>query len=222
MRIGKVWLMVMLAIAALAGALAAQSKPAAQSKNVQPSGDLLSRIWDGVQQAQNKYISACGKITETRTSKLLVKPLVFHGKFCAEGLLRFSLEYTDPDPMRIVFNQDYLNVTTGKQTEVLNVGENVRRTQSYFSKENSLENLKKNFAVDAREDNQEYLLTLVPRSGRFSGALNYVTVHLGKPDFLLRSLEVDGKSGVNSQFQISVTSVNAKIPPGTFEVYRPK
>jgi outer membrane lipoprotein-sorting protein len=208
-------LTMMVAMATLAVALEAQPKDA-------PSGDLLSRIWDGVQQAQNKYASACGKITETRTSKLLVKPLVFHGKFCAEGLLRFSLEYSDPDPIRIVFNQDYLNVTTGKRTEVLDVGENVRRTQSYFTKGNSLENLKKNFAVDAREDNQEYLLTLVPHSGRFSSALNYVSVRLGKQDFLLRSLEVDGKSGVNSQFQISVTSVNTKIPPGTFDVYRPK
>lgn len=189
-----------------------------------PANDaLLSKIWDGVQQAQTRDMSACGRITETRTSKLLIKPLVFHGKFCAEGMLRFSLEYTDPEPLRIVFNQDYLNVITGggKHTDVVEVGENVRRTQSYFTKGNSLENLKKNFSVDAREEGQEYILTLTPRSGRFASALNYVTVRLGKQDFLLHSLEVDGKSGVNSRFEVQITSLNGKIPAGAFDVYRP-
>jgi outer membrane lipoprotein-sorting protein len=204
----------MLLLAAVASRLlAAQTTP--------PNDQLLAKIWDGVQQTQTKYTSGCGKITETRTSKLLVKPLVFHGKFCAEGLLRFSLEYTDPEPLRIVFNQDYLNVTAGKRTDVLDVGENVRRTQSYFTKGNSLENLKKNFAVDVRDDGRDFVMTLVPRAGRFANALNYITVRLGKEDFLLHSLVVDGKSGVNSRFEIQITSLNSKIPPGTFDLYRP-
>jgi hypothetical protein len=46
-------------------------------------------------------------------------------------------------------------------------------------------------------------------------------VKLDKRDFLLRSLEVDGKSGVDSVFAIDVSSLNPKIPPGTFEVYKP-
>jgi outer membrane lipoprotein-sorting protein len=202
----------LLGVAAFPGLLCAQSN------------ELLTQIWSGVQQAQSKYTSGCGKITETRTSKLLVKPLVFHGTFCAQGLDRFALEYAEPDPLRIRFNGDYLNVTTGggKNTEVIEVGANVRRTQAYFSKENSIENLKKNFTIDAREAGGAFIMTLTPRTGRFGGTLNYVVVQLGKEDFLLRSLEVDGKNGVNSVFQIEVTSVNTKIAPSMFEVYRPK
>jgi hypothetical protein len=49
-----------------------------------------------------------------------------------------------------------------------------------------------------------------------------VVVKLAKEDFLLRSLEVDGKSGVNSVFAIEITSFNSAIPPSTFEVIRPK
>jgi len=186
--------------------------------------DLLTRIWTGVQQAQNKFTSGCGKITETRTSKLLLKPLVFHGKFCFEGMARFALEYSEPDSVRIRFNGDYLNVTVGddRHTEIMKVGASVRRTQSYFSKENSIENLRKNFAIDVREDGQTFEMKLVPRSARFGAALNYLVVKLGKGDFLPRSLEVDGKSGVNSVFLIDITSVNSTIAPGTFEVSRPK
>jgi outer membrane lipoprotein-sorting protein len=186
--------------------------------------ELMKRIWGGVQQAQQKYNSACGTITETRTSTLLAKPMVFHGTFCADGMTRFALEYTDPDPMRIRFNQDYLNVTTGggKRTEVMEVGGNVRRTQSFFSKENSLENLQKSFVIDAREADRLFEMKLTPRSDRFRSRVNYVVVKLAKDDFLLRSLEVDGKSGVNSVFTIAITSFNTAIPPGTFEVIKPK
>ena len=72
--------------------------------------DLMTTVWNGVQQAQKEFTSGCGKIVETRTSLLLARPMVFRGKFCAAGMDRFALEYTEPEPVRIVFNKDYLNV----------------------------------------------------------------------------------------------------------------
>jgi outer membrane lipoprotein-sorting protein len=186
------------------------------------SDDLLNRIWDGVQQAQKKVTSSCGTVAETRTSSLMVKPLVLRGKFCAEGTDRFALEYSEPSRVRIRFNQDYLNITTGDNTEVMEVGSSVRRAQSYFSRENSIGNLKKNFIITVKEEGQDYEMKLVPRTDAYRRRLNYLVVKLDKNDFLLRSLEVDGKSGVNSVFVIDVTSVNPKIPAETFEVYKPR
>lgn len=187
---------------------------------------LLTQIWNGVQAAQKKYTSACGTIIETRTSTLLARPLIFHGKFCAEGLTRFSLEYTGTDPIRLRFNEDYLNVTTGRgdrtTTEVFQVGQHVRRTQAYFSQANSVQNLKRNFAITLREDAKVYEMRLVPRSSRFASRVNYVVVKLLKDSFLLSSLEVDGKSGVHSVFDIQVTDVNPKINEEMFRVYKPK
>jgi outer membrane lipoprotein-sorting protein len=186
------------------------------------SSDLLTHIWDGVQQAQEKYKSGCGTVTETRTSKLMVRPMVLHGKFCAEGMTKFMLEYSEPNPLRIRFNKDYLNVTTGGRTEVIKVGDSVRRAQSAFSRENSIGNLKKNFTITAAEDSRAYEMKMVPRSEAFRHRLNYIVVKLRKRDFLLQSLEVDGKSGVNSVFTIDVATTNVKIPAETFEVYEPK
>lgn len=184
--------------------------------------DLLSRVWNGIQQAQKKYTSMCGTISETRTSTLMTKPLVLHGKFCAEGMNRFALDYLEPSSMHIRFNENYVNVTNGGNTEVKEIGKSVRRAQSYFGRENSLGNLKKNFIITVREDNRDYQMKLVPRSNMFRDSLNYLVVKLDKRDFLLRSLEVDGKSGVNSVFAIEVNSMNPKIPDQMFEVYKPK
>ena len=186
------------------------------------SDDLLTRVWDGVQQAQKEYTSGCGTITETRTSALMVRPMVLRGRFCAEGTTRFMLEYFEPNPVRIRFNENYLNVTTGGgNTEVLEVGSSVRRAQSSFSKESSIKNLKKNFTITVQEDSRGFEMKLVPRSDAFRRRLNYIVVKLKKRDFLPWSLEVDGKSGVNSVFAIDVSSVNLKIPADRFEVSKP-
>lgn len=186
------------------------------------SDDLLTRVWDGIQQAQTKYTSMCGTITETRTSNLMVKPLVLRGKFCAEGTSKFALDYFEPSDMRIRFNENYLNVTTGGNTQVTEIGKNVRRAESYFGGENSLGNARKNFKITVQEDSRDYRMKLVPRTNTFRDRLNYMVVKLDKKDFMLRSLEVDGKSGVNSVFDIDVNSINPKIPSDMFEVYKPK
>jgi outer membrane lipoprotein-sorting protein len=186
------------------------------------SDDLVGRIWEGVEQAQKKYTGVCGNITETRTSSLMAKPLVLRGKFCAEGTTRFALDYSEPSRMRIRFNENYVNVTSGDKTEVMEIGRSVRRAQSYFGRENSLANLKKNFAITVQEDSRDYQMRLIPRTDTFRSRLNYLVVKLDKREFLLRSLELDGKSGVNSVFAIDVNSLNPKIPDDMFEVYKPK
>ena len=186
------------------------------------SDDPLSRVWDGIQQAQKKYARMCGTLTETRTSTLMVKPLVLRGKFCAEGTTRFALNYFEPSTMRIRLNDNYVNVTTGGKTEVMEIGKSVRRAQSYFGRENSLGNLIKNFTITVQEDSRNYEMKLVPRTDTFRSRLNYLVVKLDKRDFMLRSLEVDGKSAVNSVFVIDVSSMNQSIPPDMFEVYKPK
>lgn len=214
----------LIAILIFPGVLAAQSDHplSGDSHSGDPHSDnLLNRIWDGVQQAQKKYASSCGTITETRTSNLLAKPMVLHGKFCAEGTTRFALEYFEPASVRIRYNENTLNVTTGGKTEVMEVGSNVRRAQSYFSRESSIANLEKNFTITVQENSGDFEMKLVPRTDNFRRRLNYLVVKLDKGNFLLRSLEVDGKSGVNSVFVIDVNSLNPKIPAETFEVYKP-
>ena len=187
------------------------------------SGDLLMQVWNGVQQMQDKFTTGCGSVVETRTSRLIVKPMVLRGKFCAEGMTRFSLEYFAPNDLHIRFNTNYLNVTGADgKTEILDIGSDVRRTQSAFSRASSIENLKKNFAITVQENSREYEMRFVPRSAVFRRRMNYLVVKLNKRDFLPRSLEVDGKSGVNSVFAINFTTLNTKLPAETFEVYKPK
>jgi len=147
--------------------------------------------------------------------------MVLRGHFCASGRTHFMLEYTEPTPLRIRYNDGILNVTSGDHTEVMEVGGSVRRAQDSFSRENSLEGLKKSFTISVVEKKDYYELKLVPRSAAFARRLNYIIVKLQKSTALPRSLEIDGKNGVNSVFAIEFASTNTKLPASTFEVYKP-
>ena len=202
-----------------------RSAQPANPKTVRESGDeLLIRIWNGVQEAQKRYSTGCGTLTEIRTSKLLFRPLKFHGKFCASGTDKFQLEYIEPEPIRLVFDRKYLNVTTGTKkriTEVIDIGGAVSRAQRYFSAADSIKNLRNNFAIEIEESSDSYTMKLVPRSRQFMQRVNYVVVVLRKRDFLLKKLEVDGKSGVNSVFSIDIDALNTDISEDVFMVIKP-
>lgn len=182
------------------------------------SSDLLTRIWNGVQQAQAKFTAGCGTIAETRTSALMAKPLVLHGKFCAEGTSRFMLEYFEPNPMRIQLDGDFLYLTAADgKTKKINISDDARRAQSSYRGKDSLDSLKKNFTITAQEDSRNFSLKLIPRSQRLRHRLNDLVVKFNKQDFLPRSIEVDGNNGVRSVFALELTSENKKLPENTFE-----
>jgi outer membrane lipoprotein-sorting protein len=185
--------------------------------------DLLTRIWNGMQQAQTKYTTLCGTVKETRSSKLMVKPMVLTGRFCAEGNNRFMIEYSAPHAMKIVLNDTHLSITMpGQSDQTLDIGDEMHRVQSAFGGGNTIQSLQKEFTVAAEEKSSEYELKLLPRSQRLRRRLNYLVLSVSKRDFLPRTLEVDGKSGVHSLYAFEITSQNAKLADDTFEVKKSK
>jgi hypothetical protein len=184
---------------------------------------LLDSVWRGVQQAQQRHVSGCGTLTETRVSPLLVRPLVMSGTFCAAGLDRFRVEYAGPDGARVTYNRGVLNVSAdgGRRTEVIDVGGAVRRAQGYFAGPNAAENLERDFSIAVAEAGDRYTLELLPVSGRIARRVKRVAVELGRVDFLPRRLEIEGRSGVSSTFEIRIEKLDAPLDEGLFKVYRP-
>ena len=187
------------------------------------SDDSLTHVWAGVQHAQAEFSTGCGTVMETRTSRLMAKPLVLHGKFCAAGTDRFMLEYFQPNPMKILLNGDALSISTaGGKTQVMNIGKDIRHVQVSLSGKNSIEVLQKDFTIALQENSQDFVMKLVPRTSSLRHRLNYLVVKLNRQNFLPQSLEVDGKNGVNSVFTIHMTAMNKKLPENTFKEIQPK
>jgi hypothetical protein len=187
------------------------------------SRELLDLVWRGVEQAQARHVSGCGMLTEKRTSPLLVRPLIIRGTFCAAGVDLFRVEYEGPEPVRITYNRGALNVSTdgGKRTEAFDVSRAVERAQRYFAGPHAPENLERDFSIEVVQAGDRYSLLLLPVSGRIARGVKRVAVELGKLDFLPRRIEIDGKSGVNSIFEIQIEKLDAPLDEGIFQVYRP-
>jgi hypothetical protein len=188
-----------------------------------PSRARLDEVWRGVQQAQQRHVSGCGTLTETRVSPLLVRPLVMSGTFCAAGLDRFRVVYAGPDGARVTYNRGVLNVSAdgGRRTEVVDVGGAVRRAQGYFAGPTAAENLERDFKIAVADAGDRYTLELLPVSGRIARRVKRVAVDLGRADFLPRRLEIEGRSGVSSTFEIRIEKLDTPLDESLFKVYRP-
>jgi hypothetical protein len=146
-----------------------------------------------------------------------------HGTFCAGGIDLFRIEYAGPKPTRIIFNHGVLNVSTdgGRRTEALDVARAVQRAQRYFAGPHAPENLERDFSITVEATEEVYALLLLPVSGVIARRVKRVAVELGRYDFLPRRLEIDGKSGVNSAFEMKIEQLDAPVDEEHFKVYRP-
>jgi len=209
---------------ALALALGGPTKaaPGAQLASGPAYPTLFDRLWKGAALAQTRHTSGCGTLTETRTSPLLARPLVMRGTFCVGGTDKFRLEYAEPNPILVIYNDGALNVSTdgGIRTDAFDVGEAVKRAQGYFSGPRALQNLEHDFAIGVTETDDSYALELSPVAGRFARRLNRVTIGLGKNDFLPRRIVISGKSGVTSTFDVRVETLDGVVDVSLFRAYR--
>ena len=183
---------------------------------------LLDGIWEDVERVQTQLSNGCGALTETRTSPLLARPMVLTGRFCMAGTDRFRLDYAPPNPVRIIYNDGALNVSLdgGLHTEAFEVGQAVERTQGYFSGPRARQNLEHDFEIMLAEVGDHIELSLRPVAGRVAKRVTRVVVEFTR-DFLPRRLEIAGRNGVNSRFEIRMTEPGATIDEAMFKVYRP-
>jgi hypothetical protein len=111
---------------------------------------------------------------------------------------------------------DMTMTTEHGKTKHVNISHDLRRIQSTFSGKEPLDSLKKNFVATAQQSPHAFQVKLVPRAHRLH-RIDYVDVKLDKQTFLPQALTIEGSDGVTSVFTFDVTSVNAKLPAGTFD-----
>jgi outer membrane lipoprotein-sorting protein len=201
----------------------ADSRGQAASPAATAQDALLERIWAGVQQAQ-QHSTACGSLTETRTSRLLTRPLVLRGTFCVQGTTAFRVSYTEPEEMSIVYRDKYVNVIRRKErsTEAFDAGAGVARAMAYFGAGASTERLRRDFRATAGQVKGSYVLRLEPAAGRFKDRTGPIVATFDERDFRITKLEINGRNGVRSVFDIRIERLDVPLDPAEFDMYHPK
>lgn len=182
----------------------------------------LEQIWKGVQQAQ-QHSTVCGSLSETRSSPLLLRPLQLHGTFCVQGTTGFRLSYSEPEDLTVIYRDKYVNVVNGreKRTEAFEAGSGAARAMQYFGPKASVENIKRDFRVAAEQGPGVFVLRMEPVTGRFKSRVDSIVATFDARDFRVRRLEINGRNGVRSVFDIRIERVDVPLDPTTFEIYRP-
>ncbi len=197
----------------------------AASGQVAPSSrDLLDRIWKRVAEVQRRETTACGTIVETRTSPLFTRPQVARGTFCVAGTDRFRLDYTQPTPVRILYNRGILNLSAdgGAHTEAMDIADAVSRTQKYFSGPESAATLERDFKIEVSETPDRFVMRLTSVAGPIAKRASRIGVELGKADAFPRQISIEGRNRVTSVFDITVDRTDITLKASIFEVYDPR
>jgi len=134
---------------------------------------VASAVQPGVEgrgRGPDAHATACGTLSETRRSPLLARPLVFQGTFLRGRPRQVPARVRRTQSFLVIYNDGAINVSTdgGKQTEAFDVGDAVTRAQGYFSGPRALQNLQRDFAIEATETADGYALELSPVAGRFA------------------------------------------------------
>jgi hypothetical protein len=185
------------------------------------SAPLVDRVWTGVQRAQ-QHDTVCGSLGETRTS-LLARPLRLSATFCVQGTTAFRLSYSEPEPLTIVYRDRYVNVVHGREqrTEVFEAGEGVARAMEYFGPAASIDHIRRDFRVEVSEGPADYEMRMEPTSRRFKSRVTTIVATFDARDFRIKRLEIGGRNGVLSVFDIRIEQVDVPLDPETFKLYRP-
>jgi outer membrane lipoprotein-sorting protein len=183
---------------------------------------LLERIWGGVQQAQ-QHATACGSLVESRTSPLLARPLVLRATFCVQGVTGFRISYSEPEPLTIIYRDKYVNVVHDRErrTEAFEAGAGVARAMEYFGPSASIDRITRDFRVDAEEGPRGYVLRMTPTTGRFKARVGSIVAEFDARDFRITRLEIAGRNGVTSDFDVRIEQLDVPLDPATFTLYRP-
>jgi outer membrane lipoprotein-sorting protein len=165
----------------------------------------------------------CGRLTETRTSALLARPLALQATFCVQGTTGFRISYSEPESITIVYRDKYVNVVHGRErrTEAFEAGAGVARAVEYFGPSASVDRITRDFHVDAAQGPGSYELRMTPTTGRFKARVGSIVATFDARDFRITRLEIAGRNGVTSVFDIRIEQVDVPLDPATFTLYRP-
>jgi hypothetical protein len=208
-------------IAALAGSARAQEPPSGGGRPV-PSPTPLEQVWKEIQRAQ-QHSTICGSLSETRTSPLLLRPLQLRASFCVQGTTGFRLSYAEPENLTIIYRDKYVNVINGKdrRTEAFEAGAGAARALQYFGPSASVGNIQRDFRTTVDQGPGACVLRMEPITSRFKSRVESIVATFDARDFRIRRLEINGRNGVRSAFDIRIDKVDVPLDPATFEMYRP-
>lgn len=190
------------------------------------SSERLDALFARVKHQQSQLRSLEAEFVQHKTSELFVNQEEARGTFSFLAPDRVRWEFTEPNPMVVVIDEE--RMTTWYQdmgeVDVMRVGQYSEKVFKYMGASGSLDTLLDYFQVRVTfpEDGSEpYRMTLDPRYPRIAKRIEVMDLWIDREHYVpvrLRYVEPDGDS---TEYRFRDVRVNPEISPERFELDLP-
>lgn len=168
-----------------------------------------------------KIHSIKSDFTQEKILEILAEKITSEGKFWFQRSDKVRIEYEKPFKYLMIMNQDQLFVRDDQKENTINVRSNklfqqVNRIMMDAVQGTILDN--KDFSVKAFENNDEYLLEMIPVAKGLKDFFQTVLIFVDRNNYSINCMEMREKSGDKTIMQFTKKELNAPLKDEVFVI----
>jgi outer membrane lipoprotein-sorting protein len=183
--------------------------------------DFFDELHTRIAAAEAKRQTVRARFTETTTSSLLAKPIVWHGTLLGAKPNRIVINYPAPERKTIVMDGNRLVVVRPDrgENERLDITEIMKQVNHYFANASPAQ-LRRAFTIRAFPDPDmpgSYQMDLVPKRKEIKQGLEHLQIWVSS-DYMLSQITITFAGGDTGVFKLDRVELNVAISPNAFDV----
>jgi len=186
----------------------------------------LSWVMKNIKEKERGLKTFTAKFVQTKKTSLLREPLHSEGVIYFDRTGRVLLRVMSPSPLIVLLRDNMLLIYYPdlSKTEERYLGRTDDILKKYFSIGQSIEELKKQYAIQlvSKTHSDGYRLKLIPKMKAITRYIETIEVVVSRNNWLPEQIHFREVKGDNTSLSLQFTSINEPLPPGIFTIDVPK
>lgn len=186
----------------------------------------LSWVMKNIKEKERGLKTFTAKFVQTKKTSLLREPLHSEGVIYFDRTGRVLLRVMSPSPLIVLLKDNMLLIYYPdlSKTEERYLGRTDDILKKYFSIGQSIEELKKQYAIQlvSKTHSDGYRLKLIPKMKAITRYIETIEVVVSRNNWLPEQIHFREVKGDNTSLSLQFTSINEPLPPGIFTIDVPK
>lgn len=186
----------------------------------------LSWVMENIKEKEKGLKTFTAKFVQTKKTYLLQEPLHSEGVIYFDRTGKVLLRVISPSPLIVLLKDNMLLVYYPdlSKTEERYLGRTDDILKKYFSIGQSIEELKKQYAIQlvSKTHSDGYRLKLIPKMKAITKYIKTIEVLVSPKHWLPERIHFKEVKGDSTSLRLEFTSINEPLPPGIFTIDVPK
>ena len=160
--------------------------------------------------------------TQEKTMSVLENTVSMKGHFYYDSKGDICLDYLNPTGNKIIFSSDkFMMLNSGEKT-VANLSSNpmLRQLSEMLTAcmTGDVSKFRVGWEIEYAQNNEEYILRLIPTNRRVSKMINSIVLHFIKTDMSLAQMKMNENGGDVSVYKFFNKIMNGELDPRVFDL----